>query len=241
MKKTKISWTDYNFNPFFGCTPTSRACKYCYACKIAKRGGLDFSVCRTTKQMDKDGIDKVLQPSMFFVNTMSDTFHKDFSAKQIKQVFDVMKKYPQHAFQVLTKRSKRMKNLSLDWTENIWAGVTVEHPDYKSRIDDLRQVPAKVKFLSIEPLLADLGELNLKGIDWVIIGGLSGVSKKTFEELGITQEKFEKWVRNVIRQAKKAKCKIFYKQGFGFRPEKEPFIDGKQYLEFPQGRKVQSK
>lgn len=235
VKKTKIGWTDYNYNPFFGCTKCSRACKYCYAEKIAKRGGMDFAERRHTDTYNHDGISSVKGSRKFFVNTMSDTFHKDFSLTEIKHVYDTMALYPQHTFQILTKRAERMALLSskLDWKPNMWAGVTVEHPDYKYRIDYLRQVPASIRFLSIEPLLADMGTLNLEGIDWVIIGGLSGASKGTIQKLGLTQANFDSWVWNIITQCRKQGVRVFFKQGFGFRPEKEPKIKGKQYLEFP--------
>ena len=243
VEKTKIGWTDYSYNPFWGCTKCSKACKYCYAEKMAIRTGQDFNKFRYTAEWTKPHPkpEKVKEPSMFFVNDISDTFHDHFPDCDIEKLFEQLKSYPQHIFQVLTKRSDRMAKMKLDWSENIWAGVTVEHSDYKHRIDDLRKVPAKVRFVSFEPLLNDIGDLDLTGIDWVIIGGLSGASKKDIAELGLTQEKFEEWVRNIIRQAKAAGCAIFYKQGFGWIPEKEPSIDGVKYLEFPSGWTIHPK
>ena len=243
VEKTKISWTDYTYNPFWGCTKCSKACKYCYAEKMAKRSGQDFSKIRYTAEWKKSKPKPALvkEPSMFFVNDISDTFHDHFPDCDIEKLFEQLKSYPQHIFQVLTKRSDRMAKMKLDWSENIWAGVTVEHSDYKHRINDLRKVPAKVRFVSFEPLLNDIGDLDLTGIDWVIIGGASKISNEDIAELGLTQEKFEEWVRNIIRQAKAAGCAIHYKQGFGWKPEQKPSIDGVKYLEFPSGWTIHPK
>jgi protein gp37 len=174
------------------------------------------------------------QPSRIFVNSMSDLFHEKMPISFLKQVFDVMAACPQHTFQALTKRHERMLELAplLNWTDNIWMGVSVENQKYIHRVDYLRQVPAKVRFLSCEPLLGPL-ELNLKDIHWVITGGESGIKHRPIEE---------DWVRSIRDQCKEAKVAFFHKQWGGARPKTNGrLLDGRTWDEMPIMKKNKSK
>ena len=188
--KSTIEWTESTWNPVTGCNKISSGCKHCYAERLAKRlkamGQANY----------KNGFKLTLQPRMLelplswkkpqtiFVNSMSDLFHKNVPLEYIQQVFDVMKRASWHRFQVLTKRADRLAELSaeLEWSPNIWMGVSVESQKYVHRIDDLRQTGAKVKFLSLEPLLGALKNLDLSEIDWVIVGGESGYGARPIKE-----------------------------------------------------------
>jgi protein gp37 len=167
-------------------------------------------------------------PQVIFVNSMSDLFHKDVPLVFIQRVFDVMKRAYWHQFQVLTKRSERLAELSplLEWAENIWMGVSVENEDYVHRIDDLRKTGAKIKFLSVEPLLGPLPKLNLRGINWVIVGGESGPGARPLER---------EWVVGVRDQCKKSKVPFFFKQWGGFQKKKAGrLLDGRTWDEMPR-------
>ena len=180
--KSSIEWTEMTWNPVTGCTKVSEGCRHCYAERMALRlramgnrryvNGFDVT-------LHEDLVDfprQLRQPRVIFVNSMSDLFHEDVPEDFISRVFDTMAACPQHKFQVLTKRSRRLKEMStrLSWPENVWMGVSVEDERVLGRIDDLRQVPACVRFLSCEPLLGPLNNLDLKEIAWVIVGGESG-------------------------------------------------------------------
>ncbi len=174
-----IEWTESTWNPLTGCTKISPGCKHCYAERMAKRlqamGQANY-VNGFKLTMHENALEKPLEwkkPQVIFVNSMSDLFHKDVPFEFIEKVFDVMKRAHWHQFQVLTKRAERVAELSpyLEWTDNIWMGVSVETEKYKYRIDHLRETGAKIKFLSLEPLIGPLGKLNLKKINWVIVGG----------------------------------------------------------------------
>ena len=180
--KSTIEWTEMTWNPVTGCTKVSGGCRHCYAERLALRlcamgnpryvNGFDVT-------LHDDLIDhprKLRQPRMIFVNSMSDLFHDDVPEDFIKRVFETMVACPQHTFQILTKRSCRLKEMSrrLPWPENVWMGVSVEDARVVDRIDDLRDVEAQVRFLSCEPLIGPLDEMNLDGISWVIVGGESG-------------------------------------------------------------------
>jgi protein gp37 len=165
---------------------------------------------------------------MIFVNSMSDLFHKSVPNEFILKIFDTMNKASQHVFQVLTKRAPRLENLSpvLPWRENIWMGVTVESPDYKDRIDYLRNTDAYVKFLSLEPLLDDIGQLDLTGIDWVIVGGESGPGSRPIEA---------DWVRNIKLQCIQQNVSFFFKQWGGVNKKKNGReLDGQTWDEMPE-------
>ena len=212
MKKTKIEWTDESWNPTTGCTKVSSGCKFCYAETMANRleamgtpgyeNGFKFSLMpeRLKQPFRKK------KPTKDCVNSMSDLFHEEMPEEFLNKIFDVIEKTPQHIYQILTKRDKRMaeyfKNKSVP--KNVWLGVTSENiKDGLPRIDSLRNIDATVKFLSIEPLLEDLGEINLKGIHWVIVGGESGHKARKMEE---------GWAINIKEQCEKADIPFFFKQ-----------------------------
>jgi protein gp37 len=165
--KTAIEWTDKTWNPTTGCTKVSPGCKFCYAETITQRfahnfpNGFDFTMHPNRLNEPR----RWRKPSLVFVNSMSDLFHEEMPLEFLQQIFTVMRECPQHTFQVLTKRHERLLELAplLEWSRNIWIGVSVENQNYVHRVDYLRQVPAAVRFLSCEPLLGSL-ELNLNGI-----------------------------------------------------------------------------
>ena len=182
MAATTIEWTEATWNPVTGCSKISPGCAHCYAERMSKRlkamGQANY-VNGFEVTLQPHMLDLPLQwrkPQMIFVNSMSDLFHEDVPFEYIESVFAVMAQARQHRFQVLTKRSERLRELAprLHWSSNIWMGVTVENADYVHRIDDLRTVPAAVRMLSLEPLLSALPDLTLRGIGWVIAGGESG-------------------------------------------------------------------
>lgn len=212
MKKTKIEWTEETWNPTTGCTKVSAGCKFCYAETMANRlqamgapgyeNGFKFSLMH--KRLEQPF--KKKKPTKYFVNSMSDLFHEEMPEEFLDKIFDVIEKTPRHIYQILTKRDKRMadyfKNKSIP--KNVWLGVTSENrKDGFPRIDNLRKINAAVKFLSIEPLLEDLGKINLKGIDWVIVGGESGHKARPMKE---------EWAVNIKDQCKKANVPFFFKQ-----------------------------
>ena len=182
MSTTKIEWTEATWNPVTGCCKVSPGCLHCYAERMAKRlqsmGQPNyrdgFSV-RTHEHMLEVPFSWA-RPRMVFVNSMGDLFHEDVSLDFIKRVFDAMKGTPRHTYQLLTKRAERLAEIApaLPWPENVWMGVTVEDNEHLRRVDRLREVPSAVKFLSIEPLLGPLPDLEVRGIEWVIVGGESG-------------------------------------------------------------------
>ena len=235
MKKSKIEWTGSTWNPVTGCTKISSGCLNCYAERMALRlkamgqknyrNGFKVTCHRHTLDMPL----RWKRPQMVFVNSMSDIFHKDVPDDFILDIFSTMREANQHQYQILTKRAERLAELSpeLPWLENIWMGVTVEDADYKDRIDYLRYTGAKIKFLSLEPLLGDLGELNLDGIDWVIVGGESGPGARPIE-IG--------WVRNIREQCLARKVPFFFKQWGGINKKKAGrLLDGKTWDEMPIG------
>jgi protein gp37 len=179
---SKIEWTECTWNPVTGCTRISPGCLNCYAERMARRlqamgqpnyrNGFRLTVHHHMLELPL----RWRQPRSIFVNFMSDLFHKDVPLDFIQQVFDVMRRAPQHRFQILTKRSERLAELNpaLTWPDNVWMGVTVENSDYTFRIDDLRQTGAAVKFISFEPLLSPITDIDFSDIDWVIVGGESG-------------------------------------------------------------------
>ena len=194
MAQTKIEWTEMTWNPVTGCDKISSGCKHCYAEAMAKR------LQAMGQEKYKDGFKLTLHPEalfepykwrkskVIFVNSMGDLFHKDIPVSYIKKVFRVMKENPQHVFQVLTKRADLLRYYDsegwLEWSHNIWMGVTVENTSVTNRINLLRGTNAKVKFLSCEPLLSALSNMNLKAIDWVIVGGESGRTPRQLKKNG---------------------------------------------------------
>ncbi len=235
MNKSKIEWTESTWNPVTGCTKISAGCLNCYAERMARRLKAmgqpnyrnGFNV--TCHQHVLDMPLRWKKPQMVFVNSMSDLFHKDVPDDFILDIFATMWQAPQHQYQILTKRAERLAQLSpgLAWLDNVWMGVTVESADYKSRIDRLRYTGAHVKFLSFEPLLGDLGELDLDGIDWVIVGGESGPGARTMEI---------DWVRSVREQCLARGVPFFFKQWGGVNKKKAGrMLDGETWDQMPVG------
>jgi len=238
MAKSNIEWTDETWNPFTGCTKISPGCKNCYAERQANwlkgigqkkyMNGFDFTHHPETYDMPL----KKTKPRKFFVNSMSDLFHESAHLEEIKKVFDVMNKSYQHIFQVLTKRPERIQEIyfHLKWTQNIWLGVSVENEDFQSRIDQLREVPATIRFLSIEPMLGPIPNLNLKHIHWVICGGESGPNCRPIEK---------DWVRDIRDQCGEANVPFFFKQWGGeHKKEHGKMLDGREWKQFPENSYV---
>ena len=233
MSKSKIEWTESTWNPVTGCNKISEGCDNCYAERMAKR------LKAMGQQNYINGFEVVCHPhmldvplkwkksNMVFVNSMGDVFHEKVPLDFIKQVFGVMNIADQHFYQVLTKRAKRLLELSemIKWDSHIWMGVTVESKTFKYRIDYLRKTPAKTKFLSLEPLLGSLGELNLSGIDWVIVGGESGPRARSIEA---------DWAREVRDQCIEQNIPFFFKQWGGVQKKKNGrVLDGVTWDEMP--------
>lgn len=211
--RSRIEWTESTWNPVIGCTKLSAGCKHCYAETMARRlqamgvAGYEdgFRKIRTLPNRLDEPL-KRTKPTIYFVNSMSDLFHTQIPDSFIERVFDVMHRCPQHTFQVLTKRAERLLDFTFERcvSDHIWLGVSVENKRHGvPRIDHLRYVPAKVRFLSVEPLLEDVGKLDLTGITWVIVGGESGPGARPMKEA---------WVRNVKRQCEEQGVSFFFKQ-----------------------------
>jgi len=229
-----IEWTESTWNPVTGCNKISPGCKNCYAERLAKR-------LKAMGQSNyKNGFRLTLQPQMLelplkwkkpqtiFVNSMSDLFHKNVPLEYIQQVFDVMKRAHWHRFQVLTKRSSRLAELSpfLEWSPNIWMGVSVESQKYDYRIDNLRQTGAAIKFLSLEPLLGALKNLDLGGMDWAIVGGESGYGARPI---------LEEWVTEIRYQCQNQNVAFFFKQWGGTNKKKTGrLLEGRTWDEMPK-------
>ena len=231
---TGISWTDTTWNPVVGCTKLTTECKNCYMFPLAKRlqaAGIDAYRHGSKLTLNPAVIAKPFswrKPRMVFVNSMSDLFHSDVPDWYIQQVFEVMNRCDKHIFQVLTKRTERLKEIAprLTWSPNIWMGVSVGIRASTFRIDDLRAVPAEIRFISAEPLLEDLGELNLEGIHWLIAGGESGHKHRPMDG---------SWALSLRDQCATAKTAFFFKQ-WGGRTSKAggKLLDGREHCAFPQ-------
>jgi len=231
---SQIEWTESTWNPVTGCTKVSPGCAHCYAERMARRlkamGQPNYrNGFRVT--MHKHALNLPLgwkRPQMVFVNSMSDLFHEDVPVDFIRRVFDVMRQTDRHLFQILTKRSQRLAELAplLPWPANVWMGVTVESCDYIHRIDDLRRVPAAVRFLSLEPLLGPLPDLDLTDIDWVIVGGESGPGARAMSEA---------WALNLRDQCMRAGVAFFFKQWGGVNKKKAGrLLGGRTWDQMPR-------
>lgn len=234
MSVSKIEWTEVTWNPTTGCNKVSAGCKNCYAEIFAGR------LKAMGSEKYKNGFKLTLHPDVLnepkkynssktiFVNSMSDLFHKDVPVEFLKKVFKVMNETPQHIYQVLTKRAERLEELcnEFEWTDNIWMGVSVENDKVINRIDHLRKTPAKIIFLSLEPLLGPLPNINLKGIDWVIVGGESGRRPRPVKE---------DWILDIKNQCEKANVEFFFKQWGGMNKKANGReLQGKVYNGMPK-------
>ena len=213
---SSIQWTEATWNPVTGCSKVSAGCANCYAERLALRlqamGNASYrNGFKVTLHERMLGLPRTWKrPRKIFVNSMGDLFHERVPFGFILRVFEAMQACPQHQFQILTKRSKRLRQLAhlLPWPDNVWMGVTVEDGRVVSRIDDLRTVPAKIRFLSCEPLISDVGHLDLAGVHWVIVGGESGPGAR---------EMMEDWVLRIKNQCEIVGVKFYFKQWGGVR------------------------
>lgn len=233
MSRSTIEWTNATWNPVTGCTKTSPGCKHCYAERMAKRlramGQANYArgFQLTLQEHMLDIPLRWRKPRLVFVNSMSDLFHKDVPTPFIQRVFQTMEQAPQHTFQVLTKRADRLREVAhqLPWPENVWMGVSVENADYLDRINDLRTVPANVRFLSLEPLLGPLTEIDLTGIGWAIVGGESGPGARPMAP---------EWVRHLRDACAADGVPFFFKQWGGTNKKKTGrLLDGRVWDEMP--------
>lgn len=230
---SKIEWTEATWNPITGCTKCSAGCEHCYAATLAKRlkamgnvrykNGFEVTVHRDlfTRPLEWK------KPKMIFVNSMSDIFHEKISDEDILQLFEIMNRAHWHTFQVLTKRPDRLVDLSsqINWTPNIWMGVTVEKTCALERLAKLKRCGAKIKFVSAEPLLESINQIDLNGIDWLIVGGESGAGCRPLEK---------KWVIELRDIAKRSNTPFFFKQWGGFHHSQAGSeLDGVEYKEYP--------
>jgi protein gp37 len=229
-----IEWTDATWNPLTGCTKISEGCLNCYAEKLALRlkamGSPKYKKGFLLTYHEKSLKEPLSwkKPKNIFVNSMSDTFHENVSDEIILNLFKIMNDTPQHQFQVLTKRSKRLQyfNKKIKWTSNIWLGVTVENQKNISRVYDLQKTDAKIKFISFEPLIGPISDLDLSGIDWVIVGGESGIGSRIMEE---------EWVDTIYEATRKNHIPFFFKQWGGRNKKiKGNTYKGKQFFEIPK-------
>ncbi|MFN8611587.1 MAG: phage Gp37/Gp68 family protein [Vulcanimicrobiota bacterium] len=237
MAKSSIEWTESTWNPVTGCDKISPGCKHCYAARMAERlkamGQHKYrnAFKLTLQPQDLDLPLRWRKPQTIFVNSMSDLFHKDVPLDFIQQAFATMEKAHWHRFQVLTKRADRLKEVAekLPWPENVWMGVSVESSKYAHRVDHLRNISARVKFLSLEPLLGPLPNLNLNGIHWVIVGGESGPGARHIDE---------RWVADLRDQCLAAGVPFFFKQWGGVNKKAAGrLLEGRTWDELPTSQK----
>jgi len=234
--KSAIEWTESTWNPVTGCTKVSPGCKHCYAERMAER------LQAMGQENYRNGFALTLQPQMLdlplrwktpqtiFVNSMSDLVHESVPLDYIQRVFDVMRRAHWHRFQVLTKRADRLAELSphLPWEPNIWMGVSVESDRYRGRIDALRRTGALTRFLSLEPLLGPLSDLDLRGIHWVIVGGESGPGARPMDPA---------WAKDLRDQCRRSKVPFFFKQWGGTNKKRAGrVLDGRTWDEMPVHR-----
>jgi protein gp37 len=231
--KSSIEWTEATWNPLTGCTKVSPGCKFCYAERMALRlraMGQPNYVNGFQLTLHEHALELPLRwkrQQMIFVNSMSDLFHENVPFAFIERIFDVMQRASWHQFQVLTKRSERLLELThaLPWPPHVWMGVSVENEDYTCRIDHLRQTAAKIKFLSLEPLVGPLPSLNLENIHWVIVGGESGPGARPMEI---------SWVTDIRNQCLAAGVPFFFKQWGGVNKKRTGReVEGRTWDEMP--------
>ncbi|MBD5165372.1 phage Gp37/Gp68 family protein [Helicobacter sp.] len=263
MKSTKIEWTQASWNPTIGCDKVSDGCQNCYAEAMAKRlqaiGNKDYKDGFKFKMLEHRLNEplKNKKPTLYFVNSMSDLFHKKMQVEFLDRVMQIIRQTPYHQYQILTKRPHRMfeyfegkkysENSALnkenkeifgdgmmrDIPPNVWLGATVESSSIKHRIDWIRNLQANIKWLSCEPLLDDLGELDLRGIDWVVVGGESGFKARAMQE---------SWVWNIQKQCEEQGVAFFFKQwgtwgSDGIKRNKKEngaLLGGRLYREYPK-------
>jgi protein gp37 len=233
--RSAIEWTESSWNPVTGCSKVSPGCAHCYAETLSKRfhwSEQPWTAAYAAENvvLHSERLDQPLRwrrPRMVFVNSMSDLFHELVPLSFIREVFEVMAKAERHVFQILTKRHKRLAELAaeLPWPENVWMGVSIENRRWVERADCLRQVPAAVRFISAEPLLGPLDELDLDGIHWLIAGGESGHRRRPVRE---------EWVRELRDRCQAEQVAFFLKQWGGRTPKAGGrLLDGVECSEMP--------
>jgi len=233
MTKTKIEWTESSWNPITGCSKISDGCLNCYAEKMALRlkamgtKGYEngFEVTLQYHQLERPL--KLKKPQMIFVNSMSDIFHEKVTDDYILKIFETMNKADWHIFQVLTKRPERLEKLKnkINWTNNIWLGTTIESNKYIDRVKYIKNTNAKIKFISFEPLIGSVKEVDLSGIDWAIVGGESGSGARIIKK---------EWIYEIKEKCDKLNIPFFFKQWGGTNKKKSGrLLDGKIYDEMP--------
>ncbi|MBU1638055.1 phage Gp37/Gp68 family protein [bacterium] len=233
VTKSRIEWTQSSWNPVTGCNAVSPGCEHCYAERMARR----LQAMGVAKY--RNGFEVTLhpdvlvdplkwkKPQVIFVNSMSDLFHEAIPFEFVEKVFDVIARAEQHVFQILTKRTKQLVRLHhrLHWPSNVWMGATVENRQYQYRINDLRKTAAAIKFLSLEPLLGPLPELDLTGIDWAIVGGESGPGARPMKK---------EWVIDIQRQCREQNTAFFFKQWGGVNKKRAGRkLNGRLYNAMP--------
>jgi len=233
MAQSNIEWTEMTWNPTTGCSKISAGCKHCYAEVMTRRlqaMGLDKYKNGFEIEIHEDALNAPYTwkgSKLVFVNSMSDLFHPEIPLGFIKKVFKVMNDNPQHTFQVLTKRAEWLYQVhgELEWTNNIWMGASIEDNRVVDRIDFLRETNARIKFLSCEPLIGPLMNMNLENIDWVIVGGESGRKSRPIKEW---------WVWDIRQQCQEAGIAFFFKQWGGINKKKSGRdLGGRIYNEMP--------
>jgi len=234
MANSSIEWTESTWNPITGCSKISSGCKFCYAERMAKRLQ-SMGQSRYAEGFELTLHEDILElplswkkPQLIFVNSMSDLFHEHVPVSFIYKSFDVMRRAPKHQFQLLTKRSGRLLEISptINWPHNVWMGVSVERKDYVFRIDELRETEAAIKFVSFEPLLGPIPEIDLKGIDWIIVGGESGPGARIMQK---------DWVLEIKEQCQRALVPFFFKQWGGFNKKKAGrLLEGRTWDNLPK-------
>ena len=233
MARTTIEWTECSWNPITGCTKISAGCEHCYAERMAKRlkamgqsrysNGFDLT-------LHNDILDLPLRwrkPRSIFVNSMSDLFHKNVPDSFVDKVLSTIREAEWHRFQLLTKRAERLALIDnyIEWPSNSMIGVTVENRDTRDRIDLLRATAAPIKFISFEPLISPVGKLDLRGIDWVIVGGESGPGARPMDV---------SWVLEIKRQAERLDIPFFFKQWGGtIKKRRGRMLEGQEWNEVP--------
>ncbi len=232
--QSSIEWTESTWNPVTGCSKVSAGCLNCYAERMARRlcaMGQPNYINGFSVTLHEDMLELPLKwkkPQTIFVNSMSDLFHEDVPDDFILRVFEVMNRACWHRFQVLTKRAQRLLRLDprLAWAPHIWMGVTVENQRCTARIDQLRKTTACLKFLSMEPLLGPVANLDLTGIDWVIVGGESGPGARPIEH---------EWIAAIRNECLTSNVAFFFKQWGGFNKKRAGrTLDGRIWSQMPQ-------
>ena len=216
---SRIEWTHSSWNPVTGCSRVSEGCQHCYAERMAKRLQ-GMGVAKYAKGFEVNVHPDVLEeplgwkkPRLIFVNSMSDLFHEKIPVAYLRQIFDVMRRADWHVFQILTKRAERLAKMAprIDWPPNVWMGVTVESARFTHRIDHLREAGAAIKWLSMEPLLTPVSDIDLTGIDWVVVGGESGPGARPMKK---------EWVVDIQKQCREQNVHFFFKQWGGMNKKK---------------------